>query len=77
MAAGSEPRSWDDYPPILDTVMVAEILKMSIETVRRKAHAGQIPARQVPGGRAYLFDKDDLIAWFKALPVHAPDTTRR
>lgn len=60
--------TWDDYPPIMDTADVAELLHLNVEVVRRKARTGEIPARRMPGVRtSYLFDRDELRAWWESL----------
>lgn len=62
----------DDYPPVLDAAMVAELLGMNIDTVRRLSREGVIPAHRVPGGRTYKYLKDEVIGWLRAQPAHNP-----
>ena len=63
----------DDYPPVLDTAMVAELLQMNIQVVRRMAREGTIPAYRIPDGRAFRFFRDEVLAWLKAHPVEVGD----
>ena len=58
------PRSFDDYPPIMGTADVAELLLIpTVNTVRRMAQEGRIPAYRLPGSRRYRFLRDEIIAW--------------
>lgn len=62
----------DDYPPVLDAAMVADLLQMNIDTVRRLSREGVLPAHRVPGGRSFKYLKDELIAWLRAQPANNP-----
>lgn len=62
----------DDYPPVLDAAMVADLLQMNIDTVRRLSREGVLPAHRVPGGRAFKYLKDELIEWLRAQPANNP-----
>jgi excisionase family DNA binding protein len=62
----------DDYPPVLDAAMVAELLGMNIDTVRRLSRQGVLPAHRVPGGRAFKYLKDELLEWLRAQPANHP-----
>ena len=62
----------EDYPPILDTGMVAELLGMNIDTVRRLSRTGVLPAHRVPGGRAFKYLRDELIEWLRQQPAVHP-----
>lgn len=62
----------DDFPPVLDAAMVAELLDMNIDTVRRLSREGVLPAHRVPGGRTYKYLKDEVIDWLRAQPAHNP-----
>lgn len=62
----------DDYPPVMDAAMVAELLGMNIDTVRRLSREGVIPAHRVPGGRTFKYLKDEVIEWLRAQPVNNP-----
>jgi excisionase family DNA binding protein len=67
----------EDYPPVMDAAMVAELLGMNIDTVRRLSREGVIPAHRVPGGRTFKYLKDEVIEWLRAQPANNPtgDTT--
>ena len=62
----------DDYPPVLDAAMVADLLQMNIDTVRRLSREGVLPAHRVPGGRSYKYLKDEIISWLRDQPAHNP-----
>jgi excisionase family DNA binding protein len=44
----------DEYPPILTSEQVAEMLSMNVQMVRLAAREGRLPAYRLPGGRALL-----------------------
>lgn len=60
----------DDFPPVLDAAMVAELLGMNIDTVRRLSREEVIPAHRVPGGRTFKYLKDEVLDWLRAQPAH-------
>jgi excisionase family DNA binding protein len=62
----------DDYPPVLDAAMVAELLGMNIDTVRRLSRDNVLPSHRVPGGRTFKYLKDEILDWLKAQPAHNP-----
>jgi excisionase family DNA binding protein len=62
----------EDFPPVLDTAMVAELLGMNIQVVRRMAREGQIPSYRLPGGRTFRFFRDEIFDWLRSFPV-TPD----
>lgn len=62
-----------EFPPVLDTALVAEMLGMNVQVVRRLAREGQIPAYRLPGGRAFRFFRDEVLEWLKGFPVHGAD----
>ncbi|MGZ8753937.1 MAG: helix-turn-helix domain-containing protein [Acidimicrobiia bacterium] len=55
------PRSFDDYPPVLDSHDVAELLGFPIATIQQMVRERHIPARPLPGGRRYRFIRDEII----------------
>lgn len=59
-----------DFPPVLDTAMVAELLGMNVQVVRRMAREGSIPCYRIPGGRPFRFFRDEVLEWLKGFPVH-------
>ena len=61
------------FPPVLDTSLVAEMLGMNVQVVRRLAREGKIPAYRLPGGRAFRFFRDEVLEWLKGYPVHGAD----
>lgn len=63
----------EDYPQVLDTAMVAEMLGMNVQVVRRMAREGSIPAYRLPGGRSFRFFRDEVLEWLKSYPVQADD----
>jgi len=63
----------EDYPQVLDTAMVAEMLGMNVQVVRRMAREGSIPAYRLPGGRSFRFFRDEVLDWLKSYPVQAED----
>ena len=63
----------EEYPQVLDTAMVAEMLGMNVQVVRRMAREGQIPAYRLPGGRSFRFFRDEVLDWLKGFPVTADE----
>ncbi|MFC2176937.1 helix-turn-helix domain-containing protein [Actinomycetota bacterium] len=63
-----------DFPQVLDTAMVAEMLGMNVQVVRRMAREGTIPAYRLPGGRSFRFFRDEVLDWLKSFPVEAEAT---
>jgi excisionase family DNA binding protein len=64
----------EEYPQVLDTAMVAEMLGMNVQVVRRMAREGQIPAYRLPGGRSFRFFRDEVLEWLKSFPVTSEET---
>ena len=62
-----------DYPPIMDTSMVGELLQMSPVHVRRLAREGVIPAYRIEGVRAFKFKRDEVLGWFESQKVDLTD----
>lgn len=60
-----------DYPPILTTEDVAEILDLHVDTVRRYVREGRIPAHRLGGtGRSQLYIlRDELIDTLVSSPL--------
>ena len=58
-----------DYPPILTTAQVAELLGLSTRTVMNMAADGRLPARRLPGARKYQFFHKEIIEVLDANPV--------
>lgn len=51
-----------DYPPILDTAQVAELLGLNVRTVLNMAQDGRLRASRIPGSRKFLFPLEDVIS---------------
>lgn len=62
----------EDYPPVLDAALVAELLDMNIDTVRRLSREGILPAHRVPGGRTFKYLKDEVLTWLREQPANNP-----
>ncbi len=62
----------DEYPPVLDAAMVAELLGMNIDTVRRLSRQEVLPAHRVPGGRSFKYLRDEVLDWLRAQPANNP-----
>ena len=62
----------EDYPQVLDTAMVADMLGMNVQVVRRMAREATIPAYRLPNGRSFRFFRDEVLDWLKSFPVQ-PD----
>ena len=60
----------NEFPPILDTALAAELLSMNVDVVRRMARDGELPAYRLPGARAFRFFRDELIEYVRSFPVH-------
>jgi excisionase family DNA binding protein len=50
------------YPPILTTAQVAELLGLNVRTVMVMANDGRLPASRLPGSRKYHFLLEDVLA---------------
>lgn len=65
----------DEFPPILDTAMVAEMLSMNVDVVRRMAREGDLPAYRLPGARSFRFFRDEIMEYVRSFPVHEQSET--
>lgn len=54
-------KGFADFPPIMTTADVSEMLSMNIQEVRRLVREGRLPARRI--GKAYRFFRDELVLW--------------
>lgn len=54
------------YPPILNTAQVAELLDLNSRTVLNMAGDGRLPASRLPGSRKFHFLLEDVISTLKA-----------
>ena len=63
------------YPPILNTAQVAELLDLNSRTVLNMAGDGRLPASRLPGSRKFHFLLEDVISTLKANRVEgSPET---
>lgn len=51
---------WDDYPDIMTTADIQEILGVSKETALKMVHQSGFPKLRVSGGRKFIFVKSAL-----------------
>jgi excisionase family DNA binding protein len=65
--------SLDDYPPVMDSTDVDELLGYRATQIRIMAQQGRIPAHREPGPRQRRFNRDELIAWLKSEARVRPD----
>jgi excisionase family DNA binding protein len=63
-------KSLDDYPDVMTAALVAELLDMNLDYVRKLSREGTIPAHKMPGGRVFRYMKDEVVAWIRGLPSH-------
>ena len=67
LPAMGTPRSFGDYPLVMNTTQVAEMLGLpSIKTVQVMVRKGRIPAHRLPGARRYWFLRGELLAWVQS-----------
>ncbi len=64
----------DDLPQVLDTAMVADLLSMNVQVVRKMAREGTLPAYRFPGGRSFRFFRDEILEWLRSHPVTADES---
>lgn len=62
---GDEERGFTG--PVLTAAEVAE-LRLHVDYVRLLSREGVLPAHRVPGGRAYRFFRDEMLAWLREQP---------
>lgn len=51
----------EQYPPIISTSMVAEILGLNVRTILLMAQDGRLPASRIPGSRSYRYYLADVV----------------
>lgn len=68
-----KPESETDLPDVLDAGQVARLLNLNIDYVRKLSRQGILPAHRLPGGRAFRYFKDEVLAWLRNQPVHHED----
>jgi excisionase family DNA binding protein len=57
-----------DFPPVLDTALAAELLQVHVEYLRRMVREDRIPCHRFPGGREMRFLRDELLEWLASQP---------
>ena len=57
---------------ILTIKQASQFLKLNVSTINKLIKSGQIPSYKI--GKRRLFDRDDLIRWFKS---HKDDKPKR
>lgn len=67
-----EPTGDADLPDVLDAGQVARLLNLNIDYVRKLSRQGVLPAHRLPGGRAFRYFKDEVLAWLREQPAHNP-----
>jgi excisionase family DNA binding protein len=50
-----------EYPPILTTAQVAELLGLNVRTVMAMANDGRLEASRLPGSRKYHFFLENVL----------------
>jgi excisionase family DNA binding protein len=68
------------YPPILTTAQVAELLGLNVRTVMAMANDGRLKASRLPGSRKYHFFLEnvlDALAQHRVGPAPKPPAARR
>jgi len=54
--------------PVLTAAEVAELLRLNVDYVRLLSRQGVLPAHRVPGGRAFRYFRDEVLAWLREQP---------
>jgi excisionase family DNA binding protein len=62
----------EQYPPILTTAQVAELLDLNPRTVLLMAADGRLPASRLPGSRKFHFFLEDVLDTLKQHRVTPP-----
>lgn len=66
MAEGREDERFEsirrEWPPILNTAQVAQLLDLNPRTVLNMAADGRLPASRLPGSRKLHFFREDVLA---------------
>lgn len=61
----------EQYPPILTTAQVAELLDLNPRTVLLMAGDGRLPASRLPGSRKFHFFLEDVLDTLQANRVRS------
>ncbi|MDQ3679714.1 MAG: helix-turn-helix domain-containing protein [Actinomycetota bacterium] len=62
----------NEYPPIVTTAQVAELLGLNPRTVLLMVADGRLPASRLPGSRKFHFFLDDVIDTLKQHMITPP-----
>lgn len=65
----------DQYPPIVTTAQVAELLDINPRTVLMMAADGRLPASRLPGSRKFHFFLEDVLRALRQNMVKPGETT--
>lgn len=66
----------EQYPPILTTAQVAELLDLNPRTVLLMAGDGRLPASRLPGSRKFHFFLEDVLDTLQTNRVGSPRNDR-
>lgn len=61
-------------PEVLDSLAVAQLLRVHLTTVQDLARRGQLPGRKV--GKDYRFLREAVVAWLGQTMAHDPQPRR-
>lgn len=54
---------WTDYPLVLNSELAAKLIGVHLNTIKKLAKNGEIPARRI--GRNWRYSRDELREWLK------------
>lgn len=63
----------EQYPPIITTAQVAELLDINARTVLMMAADGRLPASRFPGSRKFHFVLEDVLSTLRSHTVQPGD----
>lgn len=52
---------------VLTAEQVADLLRLSIDHVRKLSRDGSIPAHKLPGGRGWRYLRSEVLDWLRRL----------
>jgi excisionase family DNA binding protein len=59
----TKAQKWDDLPLVLTADEAAEILRVTVTTIKKMCADGRLPAAKV--GRAWRLNRDDVLAYLR------------
>jgi hypothetical protein len=62
--------------PIFTIEHVAALLHVTVDAAREYTYRADFPGARMPGARL-LWDREDILAWFRALPTKSTADRRR